>query len=315
MNSLRNILCIGTTPAAQRVMVFSSLKINSVNRAVQTLDGIAGKSVNVAKVLKTLGERPVAVGFLGGPRGEAIRSEFRARGIEEHFTMVTPPTRECTTVIDLDQRQHTELVEESQPVEPAAFDLLLATIRKLTPNCCAVIMSGTVVPGAPPGFYRYCTELAREAGALTVVDAQGAALLDALPAQPGLVKPNRPELSASVGRPLASEAQVMDAMRELRERGAQCLVVTSGPQPALAFDGSTFWRITPPVIEVRNPIGSGDSFTAALVARLTKGDDLGEACRWGTAAGAANALSLTPGDLQPEDVTFLLSKIQSQRIA
>jgi len=64
------ILCIGTTPAAQRVMVFHRLTLDAVNRATTTLDGAAGKSVNVAKVLQALGEHPVAAGFLGGDRGE-----------------------------------------------------------------------------------------------------------------------------------------------------------------------------------------------------------------------------------------------------
>jgi hypothetical protein len=43
------ILCIGPTPAIQRVMVFRSLAVDQVNRAVRTVEGIAGKSTNVAK--------------------------------------------------------------------------------------------------------------------------------------------------------------------------------------------------------------------------------------------------------------------------
>ncbi len=54
-----------------------------------------------------------------------------------------------------------------------------------------------------------------------------------------------------------------------------------GKGAALAFDGKIFWRIVTPRIHVVNPIGSGDAFTAGLVWRLVRGDDLGEACRWG----------------------------------
>ena len=82
------ILCIGTTPATQRVMVFRKLTLDAVNRAVTTLDGAAGKSVNVAKVLKALGEQPVAAGFLGGDRGEQLRAVLEARGIELDFVKV-----------------------------------------------------------------------------------------------------------------------------------------------------------------------------------------------------------------------------------
>ena len=51
-----------------------------------------------------------------------------------------------------------------------------------------------------------------------------------------------------------------------------------------------------PRVRVVNPIGSGDAFTAGLVSRLVRGDDLGEACRWGTAVGAANALTPMAGE-------------------
>src|ERR1017187_10115239 len=110
------ILCIGTTPAAQRVMAFRKLTLDAVNRAVTTLDGAAGKSINVAKALKALGQQPLATGFLGGARGEQMRALLMARGIKADFVGVDSPTRQCVTVIDESARTHTELVEESRSV-------------------------------------------------------------------------------------------------------------------------------------------------------------------------------------------------------
>ena len=308
------ILCIGTTPAAQRVMIFPKLTPDAVNRAVTTLDGPAGKSVNVAKVLKALGELPVATGFLGGDRGEFLRAALAEKDIESDFVTVSAETRQCITVIDESAGTHTELVEESHPVEPADFDKLMAVIRRRVPECRAVVMSGTIVSGGPMNLYFDCTQLAEHAGVLSVVDAQGTALLEALKARPGLVKPNRAELAATVDRQLADEADAMQAMRELRERGAQRVVVTAGKEPVLAFDGKSFWRITVPRIKAVNTIGSGDAFTAGLAWRLVRGDDLGEACRWGSAAGAANALTLMPGEVNREDIERLAREAGAQRI-
>ena len=300
------ILCIGTTPAVQRVMVFRKLTLDAVNRAVTTLDAAAGKFVNVAKVLSSLGEHPVAVGFLGGDRGEFVRRALAARGVEGEFVTVAAQTRECITVIDESTGTHTELVEEGGAVGAGDFEGLLAIVRRRINGGRAVVMSGTVAAGGPADFYLQLTRLAHEAGALAVADAQGQALTTALAGQPDLVKPNRPELAATVGRALHSAAEVRAAMRELHARGARRVVVTAGGEAVLAFDGREFWRITPPSVEVANPIGSGDAFTAGLVSRLVRGDDLGEACRWGAAAGAANALTMLPGDLSREDVDRLV---------
>ena len=299
------ILCLGTTPAVQRVMVFRRLALDTVNRAAQTLDGAAGKSINAAKVLRALGERPVATGFLGGAPGEFIRSTLHSLGVELDFVTVDAPTRQCMTVIDDAAQTHTELVEESRAVPSTAYEQLLQIVRRHVGQCRAVVMSGTIAPGGPVDLYATCARLARAAGALTVVDAQGPPLREVLGAGPGLVKPNRAELAATVERDLPDETSVQRAMRELHERGAARVVVTAGREPTLAFDGCRFWRVTSPRIQAANPIGSGDSFTAGLVWRLLRGDDLGEACRWGQAAGTANALTLMPGDLRAADVERL----------
>ena len=295
-------------------MVFRKLVPDAVNRAVTTLDGVAGKSINVAKVLKVLGEHPFATGFLGGDRGGEIRRALEEKEIEFEFATVSPETRQCCTVIDESAGTQTELVEESRPVQSTDGDKLLSIIRQRVKNARAVVMSGTIAPGVPADFYNQCTRMAHEAGVLSVADAQGNALLQALAAKPALVKPNRPELAATLGRELKDETAVMQAMRELCERGAQRVIVTAGKEPALAFDGKKLWRIIAPRIEAANPIGSGDAFTAAVVWRLLRGDELGEACRWGSAAGAANALTLMTGEVNRADVDRLVIETKVELI-
>ncbi len=303
------ILCIGTTPAAQRVMKFRRLALDSVNRASTTIDGVAGKSINVAKVLHALGEQPLATGFLGGDRGEEARAFLKSLGIGMDFVTVAARTRQCITLIDESAGTVTELVEEGQPVTEADYQRLTDIIRRRVNGCRAVIMSGSLSAGGPPDFYFQCIRIAQGAGALAVVDAQGAPLVEALNAGPDLVKPNHAELAATVGQELRDEAAVVSAMSKLRQRGAKRVVVTAGGETALACDGKRVWRIQPPRIATVNPIGSGDAFTAGLVWRLVQGDDLGEACRWAAAAGAANALTPMAGEVNRAEVERLVTEV------
>lgn len=295
-------------------MVFRKLVHDCVNRAVRTLDGVAGKSVNVAKVLKTLGEWPIATGFLGGDRGSFIQHSLQERGIKTEFAKVERETRQCTTVIDEFAGTQTELVQESDAVPEEKYRELMEVVRKWAGRSRAMVMSGTLTPGAPVDFYRRSVQLAIENDLLSVVDAKGPALIEALKAGPGVVKPNRPELAGTVGRKLTSEHDLMTAMRELRDHGAQRVIVTAGKDPALAFDGHKFWRVHAPRIKALNPIGSGDAFTAGLVWRLLRGDDLGEACRWASATGAANALTLMAGEVRRKEVERLSRKVKVEEI-
>jgi tagatose 6-phosphate kinase len=311
---MKRILCIGPTPAAQRVMVFRILSLDAVNRATTTLDGIAGKSINVAKVLKALAEKPIATGFLGAERGSHIESALAKRGIETDFVNVAPETRQCTTVIDESAGTNTELVQESDAVPGEKYRELFDVVRKWVVRCRAIVISGTLTPRAPIDFYRRCTQLAKECDLLSVVDAKGPALIEALKARPGVVKPNRSELAATVGHELLSEADLMSAMRELCDQGALRVIVTSGKDPALAFDGQRFWRIHAPNIVAVNPIGSGDAFTAGLASHLLRGADLAEACRWASATGAANALTFMAGEIRRKDVQRLSTEVKVEEI-
>lgn len=308
------ILCIGTTPAAQRVMVFPRFTLDAVNRAAKTFDGAAGKSLNVAKVLKMLAEEPIAIGFLGGDRGDFVSAIVRELHIQSAFIRVRARTRECITIIDEAGGRQTELVEEAGPVTQAEFQDLQKTIGRFLPEADAVVLSGTLARGVPPEFYRECAQLARQHNVLSIVDAQGAPLAHALEAKPDLVKPNRTELAATLGRELTDDPSVLSAMSDLCVRGARNVVVTHGRQPTLAFDGQRAWRVSAPRVAALNPIGSGDAFTAALTARLLKQDNLGEACRWGTAAGAANALTWMAGDVHLNDVESLLPSVRVEPI-
>ena len=307
------ILCIGPTPALQRVMIFRDVVINAVNRAIRTLDGAAGKSVNVAKVLKSFNEQPLATGFLGGDRGAELRAILQEREISADFVEVNAQTRQCVTLIDESRGTQTELVEESQPVSRRDYETLANRVNYHVPGCRAVVMSGTLTPGAPENFYFRCCQLAKDCNVLSIVDARGSVLKEALKAAPGLIKPNRSELAATIGHELTDEKSTISAMRELSDQGAQRVVVTSGGAPAIVFDGRDVWRIRSPRVKVVNPIGSGDAFTAALVWRLLIGDDLSEACRWGSAAGTANALTLMAGEVNLKDMQRLVGEVSVEK--
>jgi tagatose 6-phosphate kinase len=291
-------------------MVFRQLTLDAVNRAATTLDGPAGKSINVAKVLCALGERPLAVGLAGGDRGAILRASLKERGIAHEFIEVPARTRECVTVIDQAAGTHTELVEETAPVPATAGPDLMRIIQNRIRECRAVIMSGTLAPGIPVDFYAQITLLARQAGVLSVVDAQGPALAAALATGPDIVKPNRLELAATVGRELRDDDSLKEAMTELAARGAQRMVITAGGAATLAQTEGRFWRIVPPRLTAVNPIGSGDAFTAGLVMRLLQSGDWSEACRWAAATGAANALTLMAGEVERAEVERLAASVR-----
>jgi 1-phosphofructokinase family hexose kinase len=307
------ILCLGTTPTVQRTMIFQRLTLNAVNRAMEVRQTASGKSLNVARTLHTLGRDPLACGFLGGDTGKFMRQDLDGCGIAHDFVSVAPPTRTCTTVIDRAAATATELIEEPAPLGEADYVALLSNLRRHLPRAQALVLSGSLPPGAPQDFYADCV---RAAAAVTVIlDATGAPLAQALAARPTVVKPNRAELAQTMGIRIETPQQLHDAMRRLAGQGPTWVVVTLGADGVAACDGKSIWQIAAPPVSAVSTIGCGDAFAAGLAAALCDGRSVPEACVLGAACGGANALNIPAGHARREDIERLRKVVSSSSIS
>lgn len=298
------ILCLGTTPVYQRSMTFDRVKLDGVSRAKEVWDYASGKSINVARVLRTLSHDVIATGFVGGTRGEMLCDDLDAAGIQHQFTVVGAETRQCITVIDREAGTATELVEESSPVMEAAWEKLDAKLRLLLPKASTWVFSGTLPPGAPRDFYARWLPLARERDAIVVIDARGEPLKLALRHGNAIYKLNRDEFAETLGTDLSDDQRLINAIRGNTPNGGK-LMVTLGKSGAIASDGMAVWRVHSPPVKAISAVGSGDAFAAGLGIALSNGEPLDAALKLAAACGAANAMTELAGHLRPEDVAHL----------
>ena len=312
------ILCIGLTPTIQRTLRFDRFALGGVNRATQTVVTASGKAVNVARVLTTLGAKKARlVHAVGGDSGRFVTQTLAGEGVmvETIDAGDAAPTRTCTTLLFGDGTPATELVEEAHPLSEAVLTRLHHAVDAKLFHARAVVCSGSLTPGAPDDFYARFVRYGRQNGVRVVVDAQKAALRAALVEQPFLVKPNRDEAAATLGFTLSgnAEADAKTAVAALLDAGAEWALVSMGRDGSLlgGRESKTRYRITPPALTAVNPVGSGDSLTAGLVYALVEGGKtVPDATVYGTACGAANALSLTSGVLLASDVARLLPQVR-----
>jgi tagatose 6-phosphate kinase len=289
-------------------MTFAKLQIDAVNRASAVHEYASGKSINAARVAHTLGEPVLATGFLGGDRGRFIRAGLDRAGVAHDFVEVEPATRMCITVIDESMHTATELLEESQPVSRESYDGLLEKLAALVSRARVVVMSGRLTVGADPDFYARIHALATNARC--IVDVTGPPLLATLDKRPFLVKPNRAELTETLEAEIDDAESLRGAMRETIARGARWVVVTAGTEPTLVTDGKRFWQIDVPKVRPVSPIGSGDAFCAGIAVGISRGMDVPEACRLGTACAVANAMTPYAGHVDRAEIERQLSIVK-----
>jgi tagatose 6-phosphate kinase len=288
---------LDVTYAVPRLEPHRSHRVTSVAQVA------GGKGVNVASVLEQQGVPVLATGLLGGATGERVRADLDARGLAHSFSPCAGESRRAVAVVseaDGDATVFNEPGPQVRPAEWQAFlDHLRSLLREVRPR--VVVASGSLPPGIPTDAYAAVVRLARESGALGVVDSSAGALVAALPAAPDLVKPNRDELAEVTG-----EEDLVAGARWLLAQGARKVIVSAGA------DGLVDVTATGAVVRARlpspltgNPTGAGDAAVAALAAGLASGRAAREALADAVAWSAAAVLHPLAGHVLPDDVERL----------
>ncbi len=310
---INRTLCVGVTPCLQRTIRFKYIQIGQVNRARSVTLSSGGKSINVARTLKALQESPLVTGFAGGETGNTMVSFLQAIGIETDIVRTDQATRICTTLIDDKTAAVTELVEEAPLPTPGEWSALDEKLSVLLAKTDMMILAGAPPPGSPDDIYARFARRAQQSGAVVLIDARGAALTQALPCTPLLVKLNDQELATTCGRSVDTEQTLREAARMLMSRGAEWFLVTQGVRDAWLLNKTAAWRFTPPAVDVLNAVGSGDATTAGIAAGLLRDQSMPDAVRFGIACGSAAATTLTPGDVDPALVEKLVHEVGTSR--
>ena len=307
------ILAAGLSPAWQRIMVFDDFPLGEVNRAREVVNCASGKVLNVAIGLQHLKSSVHCLSPCGGVVADQIRQEFESLQIPATWIETASTTRICTTLIDRQSSQITELVENAEPITSGelrqwkdAFDLLATDTNLL-------VLSGSLPAGIPSTVF---ADLLTESEAPAILDIRREELLTALPHQPLVIKPNREELEQTVGRSLQNQEDVIAAAEELRTAGAEWVVISDGALPLTVVGPEERFSIAVvPVETVVNPIGCGDSLTAGIAAAIHEGRSMQDAFRWGVACSAQNLQSLLPARLDYDKMLTVADSLKLERIS
>lgn len=294
------IVAAGLTPAWQQILDLEHLKPGGVNRATKAWWCASGKVLNVAIALKHLGAECRTICPLGGPARNPIEQEMAELGVPADWVAASRPTRVCTTLVDRSTGTVTELVQNAAPLEPKELAAYAAAFFEAALHAELAVLSGSLPSGTPPEFYR---QLLAGRKLSSVIDARGPELLAALETRPLVVKPNREELAHTLGRRLDTDAELIDAMRELNRAGAVWVVVTAGSRPVWMTSSEKVVRLETPAAEhVENPIGCGDCLAAGIARGLELGQSPEDAVCLGMAAAAENLRQILPARVRPEMV-------------
>jgi 6-phosphofructokinase 2 len=268
-----------------------------------------GGGINVARVFVRLGGQARCIYLSGGPTGVALDGLLDLHQLVRTRVAIAGHTRIAVTTLEHATGQEYRITPAGPEVTEAEWRAALTASANA--RCSHFVASGSLPRGAPPGFYAELARAIAPQGARLVLDTSGEALRAAL-AGGGieLVKPSQGELEALVGAKLPTRRAVVEAAMGIVTAGqARLVAVTMGHQGAILAraEGVTDCPAIP--VEARSTVGAGDSFVAAMVFALCRGQSEVEAFHLGVAAGTAAVLHPGTGLAQADDIARLVGEI------
>jgi len=292
---MARILVVGLNPAWQKVLEFETFALGQVNRARSKVEFGAGKGLNAARALRRLGNEVALLQIVGGDKGRQIEQFCRDLGIDSIGIVVSQETRICTTMVDLERGQASELIEPFQ-VEPEekVEERLLAALSQNSPSFDALLLCGTVPAGMKTEIY---LEIYRAVNPSVLILDAYKELPEELVSAAQFFKINRQEYE---------NLRRSNSCRRESLRTGPVFLITDGSRPAKLLEERegkiVETNFTLPTLHgVRNQIGAGDMTTGAFAHFVLHGLSASDAFKEALAAGSASCLSLVPGDFKEED--------------
>jgi 1-phosphofructokinase len=260
-----------------------------------------GQGVWQARMLRRLGLNVSICCVLSGETGRVLRHLLEEEGLT--VVAVHREGRGATYLHDRRGGERREIAEElGDPLGRHDLDELYSVVLREGLASRLVILSGPAGENTlPADTYRRLAADLRQGNARVFVDLAGDRLDAAVEGGVDVLKVSHEELrDDGLIDDDTSVPAIMAAMRDLRRRGANTVMVTRASDPLLFLDAEGFLEVTAPELEVADTRGAGDSLTAGVAVAIARGEAPRDAVTLGAAAGALNVTrhGLGTGDAQ-----------------
>ena len=314
------IITVTLNPAIDKTLAVPNFQPGRSHRTVEQTTMPGGKGVNVARVLKALGQPVIATGLTGGATGTRIVEQLTQLSVLSDFVRTREESRTNTALIDPTTGVQTEINERGPHVSEQEIELFADKLLYLAKGASLCVFAGSLPRGVDVDIYNRLIREVKRLGVVVVVDTDGDPLRRAVRAEPDVISPNILEAEELVGHEFNDEEDHLFALREMVEQGAREAIMTVGDgcvAQLLPEEGSTqprIYRCRISAMEATATVGSGDAFLAGYVAARYSGRRAADCLAYGVACGAESTQHLGAGVVDPAQVQRLLDEVEVTRL-
>ena len=268
-----------------------------------------GGGINTARVAHVLEAAVTAIFPAGGPIGDMLTAKLVTEtGITVRQIHIAQETRENFIVNERHTGCQFRFVMPGPRLSVAEQRDCLTQLQAAAANVRYVVASGSLPPGVAPEFYQRVADLCTRAGVRLILDTSDTGI-EHIASGVYLLKTSAKELGARIGRLLATQAERVDAARDLIGAGCtEIVLITLGAEGALLVTAETA-RYQPPVtVRTNGGVGAGDGMIAAMTVALNRDKPIEQAVKLGAAAGAAVLVNPGTAGCRRSEIVDLLTR-------
>ncbi|MBR1442027.1 MAG: 1-phosphofructokinase family hexose kinase [Firmicutes bacterium] len=306
-NKKISVCTVTLSPSLDYHLDLSELATGTLNRSVSERFTVGGKGINVTRALYNLGISSLATGFLAGFTGDRINSGLSPYVPTDFIFLQDGVTR---VNVKLHHGCETEINAGGPYISPEKFNELINKLDILETGDI-LVLSGTIPPSLPKTSYADIMERIKDKNIHVVLDTTGDALMNALPYEPFLIKPNKSELEELFGTKIDGIGDTLFYARKLREKGAKNILVTFSEKGAilLSEDNKLYYTSAPSGV-VHSTVGSGDSSVAGFIAAFSENETYSASSALALAVATGSACAFTDEFAEKDKIYSLLDSIK-----
>ena len=304
------IFCTLSNPAIDFIYPIEAFTAGGTLLNVPSRMYPSGKGINVAHVVRTLGEEVCMVGIIPERDQRRFEAYLEAMDIQRHFITISGDVRTNVTIIE----QKSGMVSHLNSVGPVVplrvqeeFIQFAASYFTRGEEWC---FSGSIPSGFEDEVYAQLIRAGKEAGVSTFLDTRGRPLRLGINARPLLIKPNITELEDLFGEQIKGVRHIALKGKKLLDRGVSFVFISLGSDGMIALHDSDCLLCVPPQVKSVDTVGCGDALMGGLLVAWSRKFSFTEMCRLAVACGASKVMHEGPHSISRDEVWQLMEDVK-----
>ncbi len=297
-----DLLALSPNFTVDVMLTVPEITVGNVMRATAVSRQAAGRSANVARIMRQLGRDAEIGGFLGGSNGEFVQRQYESEGLRGHYVWCDGETQERVVLSEQDGRT-TTINEQGITVSSEHIAQLAAHIKQISDQYNWVSFSGDI----PSDSYTTIFDAARPAK--LAVDCGGDGSVVLARHNIDLLCITGREAGSLLGWSIESIDDAFRACKELHSWGNALAIISLDELGAIGYDGQNGCHAVVSDVTVERTADAGDGILAGVLDALMAAQPLDEVMRRGVAVGAACCTAKAAGFLPMDTYHALLSQV------